>query len=81
MNKPEDIFELKFKTTRLRVERLKLPGQVAYRIEFSSARQPLVIARAMGMQKEHFWTSVPEGRQQEAAGIGQMIDDYFKERN
>lgn len=58
-------------------ERLDIPTYVAFRVTFSSPREPIVIARAKGRDQPYFWTSIPEGRQKEAAGVGQLIEDYL----
>jgi hypothetical protein len=78
MAKNENNFELELNGVRMHVARLNLPGHVAFRIEFSSTRKPLVIARATDAEAAKFWTSIPEGRQPEAEGVGKLIEAYFK---
>ena len=58
-------------------QRLDIPKHVAYYIKFSSARKPITIARAKFVDSNIRWTSVPEGRQKEAEGIGELIDQYL----
>ena len=58
-------------------QRLDIPNYVAFRIEFSSKRIPLIIVRAEGMNIPFFWTSIPEGRQREAEGVGKLIEEYL----
>ena len=58
-------------------QRLNLPGYVAFKVWFSSKRQPIIVARAKGMNAPFFWTSIPEGRQKEAEGIGKLIEEYL----
>jgi hypothetical protein len=77
MIKNENNFELELNSVKMKVARLNLPGHVAFRIEFSSARKPLVIARATDADAAKFWTSIPEGRQGEAEGVGNLIEEYF----
>ena len=57
--------------------RLDIPKHVAYYIKFSSARKPITIARAKFVDSNVRWTSIPEGRQKEAEGIGELIDKYL----
>lgn len=59
-------------------QRLDVPNYVVFQVEFSSARKPLVIARAAGMNVPFFWTSIPEGRQKEAEGVGKLIEEYLE---
>ena len=61
--------------------RLDITGYVAYKIEFSSQRKPLIIARAKGKEAPYFWTSIPEGRQKEAEGVGLLIEQYLLDKN
>ena len=60
--------------------RLDLVGYVAFHVKFSSNRRPITIARAKGMDAPFFWTSVPEGRQQEAEGVGKLIEEFLLEK-
>jgi len=78
INKDFDKFELEFNGVVMKVERLNLPGHNAFRIVFGSSRQPLVIARAINADAARFWTSIPEGRQKEAEGVGALIEEYIK---
>lgn len=77
MGNGDDKFELKHSGVTMRVERLSLSGYVAFRVVFSSKREPIVVARAKGMNRPFFWTSIPEGRQKEAEGVGRLIEEYL----
>ena len=61
-------------------QRLDIPNYVAFRVEFSSKRKPLIIAKAAGMDVRFFWTSIPEGRQKEAEGVGKLIEEYLSKK-
>lgn len=74
----EDKFTLESNGVTLKVERLNLPGQTTFRVVFSSPRKPLIISRATNANAVKFWTSIPEGRQQEAEGVGRLIEQYFQ---
>jgi hypothetical protein len=64
------------------VRRYDLPGHVAFRVEFSSARRPIVIARALDFGLTSFWTAIPEGqnREKEAQGVGKLIEEYLQSK-
>jgi hypothetical protein len=49
-----------------------------FRIVFSDERPPLVVFEALSAKP--FWTSIPQGRQQEAAFFGAKIADYLKNK-
>lgn len=76
----EDIFTITYKNTKMEVERLALPNYTAFRVTFSSERMALVVARATNANASKFWTSIPEGRQQEAEGMGKLIEEYFQSK-
>jgi hypothetical protein len=61
--------------------RLEIPKSVAYYVEFSSTRKPITIARAKFVDSDARWTSIPEGRQKEAEGIGELIDQYLSSKD
>ncbi|MGZ5219793.1 MAG: hypothetical protein ACXWC7_06935 [Chitinophagaceae bacterium] len=69
-------FELELNGVKMQVEGLNLPGYTAFRVSFSSSRLPIVVARATKDGGGKFWTSIPEGRQKEAEGIGKLIGQY-----
>ena len=61
-------------------QRLNLQGQIAYYVEFSSDRKPLVVAQAEFLNSSAIWTSIPEGRQKEAEGVGKLIELYLAKK-
>ncbi len=77
----EESFEILSHGVTLTFERLDLPSFVAFRVKFSSERKPLVVARATNADLDKFWTSIPEGRQREAEGVGKLIDEYFEKKS
>ena len=78
MENPGKPFILELNGVTMNVAELSIPGWVAFRVQFSSARKPIVIARALNANAERFWTSIPEGRQQEAEAIGKLIEEHLK---
>lgn len=75
-----EIFDLQFGVTNIRVERLDIPGQTFFRVKFSNEIPPLTLLRATNAKEERFWTSVPEGRQQLAEQLGPIIEDYYRSK-
>jgi len=61
-------------------QRINLPNCVVFKVWFSSKRKPITIARAKGMDAPFFWTSIPEGRQNEAEGVGNLIEEYLLDK-
>jgi hypothetical protein len=74
-------FELQLNSVTMKVYELAIPKYTAFRVVFSSPRQPIVVAKTKDADKNIFWTSIPEGRQKEAEGIGKLIEEYFKQQN
>lgn len=71
-------FEIQYGKVGMNVERMDIPNRTAFRVIFSSQRLPLVVAIAKGVNEPWFWTSIPEGRQKEAEGVGKLIEAHFK---
>ncbi len=79
MDDKANFFELDFKGGKIRVQRHTLAGtQTVYQVVFSDGRKPLVLTRATHANALHFWTSLPEGRQEEAQQIGPLIEEHYK---
>jgi hypothetical protein len=71
-------FELDHSSGRITVRKHVVAGQVVYHVLFTDKRRPLVLHRALDANASRFWTSIPEGRQQEAEEVGYLILEYFK---
>ncbi len=71
-------FDLELNGVIMKVKKINLPGYTAFQVAFSSRRTPIVVARATNFDADKFWTSIPEGRQKEAEGIGKLIEEYFR---
>ncbi len=80
MTLAEKPFQLELNGVLMDITELSIPNYTAFRVVFSSARQPMVLARTKDAEKNVFWTSIPEGRQNEAEGVGKLIDEYFKSK-
>jgi hypothetical protein len=64
----------------LTCQRLDIQGAVAYLVSFSSNRKSIVVAKAEFVNHPANWTSIPEGRQKEAEGVGQLIETFLAEK-
>lgn len=73
-----DAFDIRYKNTFLYIKKVSVDKQTLYAVHFSSPRKPIVLTQAVNANGETFWTSVPQGRQDEAIGIGKLIDEYYQ---
>lgn len=76
---PTQPFEIKYINTVLYITPIDMPGRYAFQVKFSSSRKPLLIVRATDFNGDKFWTSMPEGRQTEAEGVGELIEQHIRE--
>jgi len=76
---PTKPFKIQYKNTILDIIPLDIEGRYGFQITFSGSRKPLVVVRATAINNEKFWTSMPEGRQREAEGVGELIEQYIRE--
>jgi hypothetical protein len=75
----EETHEANYRGGKIKFQRHTIGGHTTvYRIAFSDGRPPLVITRAVGEEIGKHWTSIPEGRFNEAEEMGLIIEDYFK---
>ena len=74
----EDRFEIIIAGVSTPVLCLHLSGQEIFRVEYTN-RQPLMLTRAV-MASVVQWTSVPQGRHQEATVIGGLIDEHLNKQ-
>lgn len=76
----ESVFQVSFKGGKIRVQRHTIGGGTTiYYCAFTDGRPPLVMTKATGKEIGKHWTSVPEGRLDEAEEVGLIIEDYYKQ--
>lgn len=80
-NTNDEIFSFEAYGVTITCQRLPIQKHIAYYVRFSSSRQPITIARAKFVDSNARWTSIPEGRQKEAEGIGALIDQYLSRKD
>lgn len=75
----EQVHESNYRGAKIKFQSHTIGGHTSvYRITFSDGRPPLVITRATGKEIGKHWTSIPEGRFDEAEELGLIIENYFK---
>ncbi|MDE3214121.1 MAG: hypothetical protein KGM98_12875 [Bacteroidota bacterium] len=77
MESDTDFFRIKYLSGTLQVERLHFGGNRVFKVLYPGNPVPLLITQAMKSGRTAFWTSIPEGRQQEAEEIGALIENYY----
>jgi hypothetical protein len=78
---PTEPFKIIYGNTTLYVVPVEMHDRFAFQVSFSSARKPILVIRAAAYNGDRFWTSMPEGRQKEAEGIGALLEEYIKDHN
>jgi hypothetical protein len=76
-------FELRTVDLKMRVTSHIINDAEVFRLTFSDGRPPLVITETYigsKISRHDFWTSIPQGRQKEAAFFGKMIDKHFNKK-
>lgn len=71
-------FEVEHQGLKIKVVEHNVQDQQVYRLIFSDQRAPLVITQLSTWEGEK-WTSVPQGRQNEAELYGKVIRDYLEQ--
>ncbi|SEN02580.1 hypothetical protein SAMN05192574_102219 [Mucilaginibacter gossypiicola] len=76
----EQAFEIDYDGLPAQVSEHHLEDMRVFRIVFSDKRKPLIVTVAEKPGGKKWWTSVPQGRQQEAEEVGKLIADYIRAR-
>lgn len=74
---PGDKFIINYKETDVEVEWLTINAVNVFRITVNG-KAPLNITRATKENGKKFWTSIPEGRQDEAEIFGPLIEAFYR---
>lgn len=80
MRELEKPFELEVNGKVLKVAEHELAGKRVFHVSFGEGAKPLVITVALSPSGKKFWTSVPQGRQQEAEQIGKLIAEHIRSK-
>ena len=76
-NTDDENFSFEAYGVTITCKRIPVAKQAVYYVSFSSSRKPITISRAKFVDSDARWTSIPEGRQKEAEGVGALIDQYL----
>ena len=70
-------FQIVLREKDLEILPKKVGGDWVYIVRFPDRTPILMVTQATKEKGGHFWTSVPEGRQEEAELIGPMITEHY----
>jgi hypothetical protein len=73
----ENGLPLVYKGVRIIVTKHIIRATEIYRVIFEDRRPPLMITEAKNDKGRVFWTSVPEGRLEEAQDIAMLVDEHY----
>lgn len=74
---PNQPFQITYGNTLLNLRPVDVPERLAFHVTFSSEHKPLLVVKAKDFNESSFWTSMPEGRQKEAEGVGKLIEEFI----
>lgn len=77
MREIEPPFEIESKG-QIRVSEHSVGGSRVFHLEFPDQRKALNLMVGETRSGEKFWTSIPEGRQEEAEQYGKLIANYIR---
>jgi hypothetical protein len=78
MNDP-DVFDVELNGQTVSVSVHTIKSAKVFHVVHPGDKQPLNITIAENADGKKFWTSVPEGRQEEAEFAGKLIAAYIRE--
>ncbi|QQL49943.1 hypothetical protein [Mucilaginibacter ginkgonis] len=77
----DDPFEVYYGTRFVHVTKLAVEGNPVYHVDLGRDKGHLLLTVSGLDYDNKQWTSIPQGRQREAAEIGKLIEAYAKRRN
>jgi len=79
MRPVETPFEIESDRATISVSEHSVAGERVFYLEFPDQRKPLkLIVAEKRPTGEKFWTSIPQGRQEEAEKFGKLIAAYIR---
>ena len=78
MRELEPPFEIEYKGAVTKVTEAEIKSRRIFYIQFPDNSKVLTITVGKGLGDEKFWTSIPEGRQEEAEEVGKLIAAYIR---
>lgn len=80
MREIEPPFEMEYKGSISRVTEAEIKSRRVFNIQFAGGRRELTITVGQTNEDVKFWTSIPEGRQEEADEVGKLIAAYIRSK-
>lgn len=80
MREIEPPFEIEYKGSASIVTEAAIKSRRVFHIQFTNGKKPLTITVGLTNEDVKFWTSIPEGRQEEAEEIGKLIAAYIRSK-
>ncbi len=81
MREIEPPFNIDYENTTARVTEAEIKNRRIFHIQFTGDKKPMAITVGRDNKDVKFWTSIPEGRQEEAEQVGKLIADYIRHKN
>jgi hypothetical protein len=73
-------FEIEYDGEAVRVTEAEIRDRRIFYLAFANGRKPLTITVARDKKDVKFWTSIPEGRQEEAEKAGKQIAAFIRNK-
>jgi hypothetical protein len=73
-------FQIEYKECPATVTEHPIKDRRVFYIQFTDGRKPLTITVGQDRKEVKFWTSIPQGRQQEAEQVGKLIAIYIRSK-
>lgn len=80
MIEEEVCFQIEYKDCPATVTEHSIKESRVFHIQFSDSRKPLTITVGQDRKEVKFWTSIPQGRQQEAEEVGKLIAIFIRSK-
>jgi len=80
MREVEPPFEIEYDGSKAKVTEAEIKEARVFHIAFLGVRKPLTITVSEDRKEKKFWTSIPQGRQQEAEEVGKLIATYIRSK-
>ena len=80
MRELEPPFEIEYRGGISKVTEAEIRNRRIFHILFPENKKPLTITVGQDNRETKFWTSIPEGRQEEAEEIGRLIAAYIRNK-
>lgn len=80
MREVEPPFEIEYKGSVTKVTEAEIRSRRIFHIQYTDDKKPLTVTIGRDNKDVKFWTSIPEGRQEEAEEVGKLIAEYIRNK-